>query len=160
MKIIAATALFLFAFSAEAANTHACAQRTAASFPTYVQAPGFDPRPAPDPNESKSNSTARGDYDGDGNADTALLLRPKSGSGKYAISVCLSSRPNSQPELIRNAYTSGALATIPKGQQYYDFNTGAEGAYERDGVGTSCCECCGATYIFRKGRFVEIVDSD
>ena len=160
MKILAVIGVLLLSANASAGDLSACEVRTAAAFPAYKQTPGTDPRPAPDVRPSKTNSVARGDYDGDGMADIALLLRPKSGSGKYVISVCLSSKPAVLPELIPAAYTTGELSTTPRGQKYYDFNNGTEGTYELDGVGTSCCECCGATYIYRAGRFVEVVDSD
>jgi hypothetical protein len=90
----------------------------------------------------------------------ALLLRPKDGTGQYAISVCLTSKPTAVPELIRDVNTTAPLSTTVKGSEYYDFDAGAEGRYELDGVGSYCCECCGATYILRGGHFVEIVDSD
>jgi hypothetical protein len=160
MKIYAVIAALFLSANANGGGLHACEVRTAAAYPAYEQTPGADPRPGPDFHQSKTNSIARGDYDGDGVTDIALLLRPKSGSGKYAISACLTSKPTALPELIRDAYTTGDLTTTPRGQKYYDFDDGTEGEYELDGVGTSCCECCGATYIFRSGRFVEIVDSD
>lgn len=160
MRIHVVIAALLLSANATAGEQHACEVRTAAAFPAYKQTPGTDPRPGPDFHQSKVNSVARGDYDGDGRTDIALLLQPKSGSGKYAIAVCLSTKPTGIPELIPDAYTTGELSTTPRGQKYYDFNDGTEGKYELDGVGTSCCECCGATYIYRSGHFEEIVDSD
>ena len=160
MKTYAIIAVLLLSADANGGELRACEVKTHAAYPAYEQTPGTDPRPGPDFHQSKTNSIARGDYDGDGRKDSALLLRPRSGSANYAISVCLSSKPTALPELIREAYTTGELTTIPRGQKYYDFDDGSEGKYELDGVGTSCCECCGATYIFRAGRFVEIVDSD
>lgn len=161
MRTYAVIAALLLSTNANSGGLRAREAKTAAAYSTYAaQTPGTDPRPGPGFHQGKTNSTARGDYDGDGRKDDALLPKPKSGSGKYAISVCLSSKPTALPDLIREAYTTGELTTIPRGHQYYDFNDGTEGRYELDGVGTSCCECCGATYVFRAGRFVEIVDSD
>lgn len=160
MKILAAIAALLVSTSSGADGLHACEARTAAAFPTFEPTPGADPRPAPGSHPGNANSVAHGDYDGDGTVDAALLLRPASGPGKYAISVCLSSKPTAQPELIRDAYTTGALSVSPKGRTYHDFDADAEGRYELDGVRSYCCECCGATYVFRGGRFVEIIDSD
>ncbi len=150
MRILATIAALLLSANSGAGVLHTCEARTAAAFPAYELTPGVDPRPVPGSYLSKANSVVHGDYDGDGKVDAALLLRPKFGADKYAISVCLSGKPTAQPELIRDAYTTGALSTTPKGQKYYDFEADAEGKYELDGVGSYCCECCGATYIFRK----------
>ena len=137
-----------------------CEERTKSAFPGYELTSGSVERGIPAHDPTKLYSKTTGDFDGDGKEDVALLLRPTSGHGKYAISVCLSSKPSEPPTLIQNAYTYGPLSTTPKGREYYDFNTDKEGRYELDGIGSYCCECCGATYILRKGRFVEIIDSD
>lgn len=146
--------------SIASASSRSCEVRAQSAFPTFELTPGSDRRGPPIHDSTKPYSKVRGDYDGDGKTDIALLLRPKYGDGKYAISVCLSSRPGGAPEFIADAYTSGPLSTIPKGRKYQDFDTGAWHKYERDGVGSYCCECCGATYVFRKGEFEAVVDSD
>lgn len=152
--------LAVFSTSANAGDSRTCEERTHEAFPVYEQTSGSAERgPAVD-DPNKPYSRAHGDYDGDGMMDTALLLRPLSEEGKYAISVCLSSRPTQPPELIQNAYTAGPISTTPKGREYYDFDTNEEHRYELDGIGSYCCDCCGATYIFRNGQFVEVIDSD
>lgn len=137
-----------------------CEKRTRWAFPACVSTPAYPDPGAPKHDPDGPHSEAYGDYDGDGKMDAALLLRPASGEGRHAISVCLSRKPDGAPELIRDAYTAGPVSTTPKDRRHYDYNTGTHGLYELDGVGSYCCECCGATYILRKGRFVEIIDSD
>ena len=131
--------------------TDACRARAAAAFP--------DHRPAPATAERTSVS-ARGDFDGDGAADTALLLQPLGGTAKLAAAVCLSGSPGGQPMLIEDIYTAGNLSTKGKGSRYVDYDTEQAGVYERDGINSYCCGCCGATYVLRNGAFVQVVDSD
>jgi hypothetical protein len=103
---------------------------------------------------------AHGDFDGDGRADTAILLQPIATNTKLAAAVCLSNAPGRKPVLIKDIYTAGNLSTRKKGSRYYDYDTENYGVYERDGISTYCCECCGATYIMRDGAFQQVVDSD
>jgi len=156
--------LIMFYLSSVSMNTEAaemsCEERTKSAFPSYELTSGSADRGVPTHDPTKPYSKTVGDYDGDGKEDIALLLRPRSGAGEYAISVCLSSKPSRAPEFIQEAYTYGPLSTTPKGREYHDFDTGKEGLYEFDGIGSYCCECCGATYILRQGRFVEVIDSD
>lgn len=102
---------------------------------------------------------ATGDFDGDGAKDTALFVTSKS-KEKPVIAVCLSSRKNQPPLIIEKPYVTETLSVAPKGAQFYNYNTDREGTYSQDGISVSCCECCGATYIYSNGRFEEIVDSD
>jgi hypothetical protein len=152
-------ALVLFSAGATAGTLRDCETRTKTAFPDYEPTPGSVERGPATHDTSNPYSRSRGDYDGDGKADIAILLSSAS-AGKYAISVCLSSKPSGSPELIKDAYTAGPISTTPKGRKYHDFDTNTEHTYERDGIGSYCCECCGATYIYRSGQFVEVVDSD
>lgn len=143
-----------------AAEEASCEQRTTSAFPDYqLTSESLEPG-APSLDPVAPYSETRGDYDGDGTTDVALLLGPTAGVAKHAISVCLSSKPSRLPELILDAYTAAPLSTTPKGRKYHDYNTETVGTYELDGVGSYCCECCGATYIYRNGRFAEIIDGD
>jgi len=162
MKIFALfIVFFIFSVSINAvASNESCEMRTKRAFPNYELTPGSKEKGFPTHVSTKHYSITTGDYDGDGKKDVALLLRPRSGEGKYAISVCFSSKPSGPPELIIRAYTSGPLSTTPKGREYHDFETNEDSRYELDGIGSYCCECCGATYIYREGMFEEIIDSD
>jgi hypothetical protein len=162
MRIFALIIIF-FIFSASInadASNESCEMRTKQAFPNYELTPGSKEKGLPTHVSTKRYSKTTGDYDGDRKKDIALLLRPKSGEGKYAISVCLSSKPSGPPELIKKAYTDGPLSTTPKGRGYHDFETNEDSRYELDGIGSYCCECCGATYIYRDDMFEEIIDSD
>lgn len=137
-----------------------CEERVLAAFPAYQFSAGSTERGPPQPEHDAIPSRVTTDFDGDDQVDTALLLRPVNGEGKYAIAVCLTSLPAATPVLIVDAYTAAPLTVTPKDRTYYDFGTGEEGRYEHDAIGSYCCECCGATYVWRGRRFVEIIDSD
>jgi hypothetical protein len=128
-----------------------CAVRATYAYADYHLAPT---------NSERTSVSAHGDFDGDGKRDTAILLKPLAKNTKLAAAVCLSSTPGSTPVLIKDIYTAGNLSTKKKGSRHFDFDTEKYGVYERDGINTFCCECCGATYIMRNGEFVQVVDSD
>jgi hypothetical protein len=128
-----------------------CAARATDAYASYRLAPKTAER---------TSVSASGDFDGDGKTDTAVLLRPLAKNTKLAAAVCLSSAPDSKPVLIKDIYTAGNLSTMTKGSRHFDYDTEKYGIYERDGINTYCCNCCGATYIMRNDVFVQVVDSD
>lgn len=102
-------------------------------------------------------TSAAGDFDDDGVTETAFFVE-KSGGKKRSVAVCLSSR--SDVSLINDLYVDESLSVSRKGSRFYNFNKDKEDAYPADGIAVSCCECCGATYLYSNGEFHQIVDSD
>ena len=105
-------------------------------------------------------AVAIGDFDGDSKKDYAFLLEQRGSKGTKAIAVCLSSKGVKVPVLITNLYVDGTIHVTAKGTEYYDFEARKEGKYKTDGITISCCECCGATYIYANGQFEQIIDGD
>ena len=104
-------------------------------------------------------TVAYGDFDGDGKEDVALLIQPTARPDTLRIAACLSSIPR-RPVVIERPYCSDGIERVLKGQRYYDYDTGREGAYPRDGIHAYCFEKAGATYIFLGNSFRRIVDDD
>ena len=97
------------------------------------------------------------DFDGDSKRDVALLIQTRVGGMK--IAVCLSSLP-SKVLYISDLYCDDGIAATKKGTRYYDWESGKKGRYNRDGISAYCWEQAGATYLFEKGAFRRVIDSD
>lgn len=61
---------------------------------------------------------------------------------------------------VTRPYCSDGIAGVPKGGRYYDYDTGLEDTYPKDGIHAYCFEKAGATYIFSAGSLRSIIDSD
>lgn len=146
---------------ASAITPSSCQAAVADSFPSFLQVP-IKGELARIKRQYKYDPTVgRGDFDDDGKQDAALLIeRRGTQSPERAIAVCLSTRNPSAPVLIQDLYVGDQLHITSRGTKYHDYSSGKEGVYETDGISVSCCECCGATYIYRNGEFHEFVDSD
>lgn len=105
-------------------------------------------------------TVAYGDFDDDGEEDVAFMIQPETHSVSRKIVACLSSIGAAKPVVIEKPYCSDGIGTAQKGRRYYDYSTGLEGTYPKDGIHAYCFEKAGATYIFTNGSFREIVDSD
>jgi len=109
-----------------------------------------------------------GDFDGDGRKDVALLIQngdnPESGYPRRLdslnIAICLNTKGGVKLYLIDKPYCGDGITRAPKGQLYYDYDTGKRGTHRLDGVSAYCFEKAGATYEFENGAFHQIVDSD
>jgi len=106
-------------------------------------------------------TVAFGDFDNDNKNDIALLVEQSRPKKKIrAIAVCLSSEKSKTPQLITNLYVDEQINTTPKGTKHYNIETGKKDTYNIDGISVTCCECCGATYIYGDGKFKQVVDGD
>lgn len=154
MRLYVAAALLCWGCRSIAgpADDAACQRLAETAFPALMIAPLTTDR---------TTAIAHGDYDGDGQQDIALLLVSRDNGPDAAIAVCLSSKRGSVPDLIKFADADETIiSTSPRGSKYYDFQSGQEGVYERDGINVHYHDCCGATYIFREGVFESTVDDD
>jgi len=57
-------------------------------------------------------------------------------------------------------YCSDGIMIAKKGTRAHDFEKGVSVTYRTNGVHAYCFEKAGATYLYRNGRFIRIVDSD
>ena len=103
-------------------------------------------------------TSVTGDFDDDGREDTAFFIENPKIEKSRAIAVCLSSRADAV--LIKKLYVDESLSVSKKGDSFYNHEIDKEEAYPRDGISVSCCECCGATYLYENGAFRQIIDGD
>ncbi len=107
----------------------------------------------------------KGDWNGDGKIDYAVLIE----QGKLK---------NSQDEVIeersfiiafvrtqkrfKHCTLEGGdyIQVFKKGVKDYDYESDKDFIYKNDSIFAGSGECCGSSYIWRKGKFVEIVTSD
>ena len=103
----------------------------------------------------------QGDFDDDGLRDTAVLVTAGAGSTLTAqIAVCMSRKAGPELHIIRDPYCRDGISLTRKGSAGFNFETDKEIKYRTDGVHTFCFEKAGATYLYRGGRFIRIIDSD
>lgn len=118
--------------------------------------------------QHENPTIASGDFDGNGRTDLALLIQDGPApepdySGRLDslnIAVCLDLKTSVKLYLIDNPYCGDGITRARKGHRYYDYEKQTYGTYSEDGVSAYCFEKAGATYVFEKGAFRQIVDSD
>jgi hypothetical protein len=110
-----------------------------------------------------STNVVQSDFDGNGTRDTAVLVvMPGAGElhSRQRIAVCLSQGGKTSLHVISEPYCGDGISVAPKGTRAWDYTTEKRVTYWTNGVSAYCYEKAGATYLFRDGRFVLIVDSD
>ena len=101
------------------------------------------------------------DLDADGVRDAAaLIVTGNADSLTHHIAVCLQRKSGPELHIIDDLYCSDGIMTAKKGTRAYDFEKEAYVTYRTNGVHAYCFEKAGATYLYRNGRFIRIVDSD
>jgi len=100
---------------------------------------------------------AVGDFDGNGETDQAVLVVT---SDSVKIAICLPKRHEVTLKLIEQPYCSDYVAMSPARSEHYNYGTDATEKIERDGISVGCFEKAGATYVYERGTFRRIVDSD
>ena len=100
---------------------------------------------------------AVGDFDGNGETDEAILLET---TNSVKIAVCFSKRHSLTVTLIEQPYCSDYVATSPARSEHYNYETDATERIQHDGINVGCFEKAGATYVYERGAFRRIVDSD
>ena len=101
------------------------------------------------------------ELDGDGVRDTAALIVTGAGDPPaHRIAVCLTRKAGPELHVIDDLYCSDGIMIAKKGTRAHDFENSRYVTYRTNGVHAYCFEKAGATYLFRNGRFIRIVDSD
>jgi hypothetical protein len=106
--------------------------------------------------DPKMASVAAGDYDGDGRTDVAVLL--ESAAADRTMVVVFMSRTGSLPVTAGDG--SGYLGTISRGSRGHDYETERDFTYTSDAIFTGDFRCCGASFIWRDGKFVRVATDD
>ena len=112
-------------------------------------------------NNRLNPTVTRGDFDADRRSDWAALVNAPDGSAKVAV--CFSSKGRRLPPrlmLIDEPYCSDVLYLARAGSVHENFETRIDERIARDGISVSCFEKAGATYLYERGRWRFIVDSD
>jgi|KBSSwiStaDraftv2_1062776.scaffolds.fasta_scaffold762437_2 hypothetical protein len=99
-------------------------------------------------------SVASGDYDSDGKVDQAVLLES---AGRTIVLVFMSS-VSGGPVVAGDG--SEHLSTITRGSRGHDFDTEKDFTYETDALYTGDYHCCGASLVWRNGKFFRFTSSD
>ena len=101
------------------------------------------------------------DLDTDGVRDTAaLVVTGNADSLTHHIAVCMQRKSGPELHIIDDLYCSDGIMTAKKGTRAHDFEKETYVTYRTNGVHAYCFEKAGATYLYRNGRFIRIVDSD
>jgi hypothetical protein len=152
----------------EKSNLLVCEAQLTAKFTIWRFAPVTPDVAAFAKDRHEDPTVTYGDFDGDGRRDVALLIQngdkpepdyPRRLDSLH-IAVCLNTKAGVKLYLIDKPYCGDGITCAPKGQPYYDYDTGKKGTYRLDGVSAYCFEQAGATYEFENGIFRQIVDSD
>jgi len=101
------------------------------------------------------------DLDADGVRDTAALIVTGTGDSlTHHIAVCMQRKTGPELHVINDLYCSDGIMIAKRGTRAHDFETGTYVTYRTNGVHAYCLERAGATYLYRNGRFIRIIDSD
>ena len=101
------------------------------------------------------------DLDDDGVRDVAALI--VTGTGERAahhIAVCMMRKAGPELHVIDDPYCFDGIMIARKGTRAHDFEKDVYVTYRTNGVHAYCHRQAGATYLYRNGRFIRIVDSD
>ena len=102
-----------------------------------------------------------GDFDDDGARDTAVLVAAtRKAAGVPRLAVCLAHDAQARLFLIDAPYGRDGISLTRKGTRDYDHESRRTVRYRTDGVHAYTFEKSGATYLFRRGGWIRIVDSD
>jgi hypothetical protein len=106
-------------------------------------------------------NVARADFDNDGIDDVAvLLLTSATRTAQRHLVVCLARGAEVHLHVIRDPYCGDGIMVTLKGTKAWDHERETNVTYRANGIHTLCFEKAGATYIFDKGRFRRVIDSD
>ncbi len=98
-----------------------------------------------------------GDFDGNGSADWAALGTSK---GKSRLVACMNASSRLKLLVIDEPYCADLVYRARARSPHYNYETGRTELIRNDGVSVSCFEKAGATYVYERGNFRRIIDSD
>ena len=96
----------------------------------------------------------RGDWNGDGKIDYAALIEHRKTTRTIAF-IRLQTKYKHF-----NLEGGDYIQVFKKGEKDYSYTSDKDFIYKNDSIFVGTGECCGSSYIWRKGRFVGIVTSD
>lgn len=96
----------------------------------------------------------RGDWNGDGKIDYAALIEYRKTTRTIAF-VRLQTKYKHY-----NLEGGDYIQVFKKGEKDYSYTSHKNFVYKNDSIFVGIGECCGSSYIWRRGKFVGIVTSD
>lgn len=163
-SIVVSTIALALCAASHAAPAHwpdACANALTRALPGWRHAiPPPDALPWARKNRLNPTVT-RGDFDADRRSDWAALVNAPDGSAKVAV--CFSPKSRRYPRrlmLIDEPYCGDVLYLARAGSVHHNYDTYVDERITRDGISVSCFEKAGATYLYERGAWRFIVDSD
>ncbi|MGI8495742.1 MAG: hypothetical protein ACR2L1_10605, partial [Pyrinomonadaceae bacterium] len=107
-----------------------------------------------------------GDFDGNGQQDYAVFIE-HGVSAENANDIPVSVNSELVVFLTRRnkfklhlLYPAEYIAFIKKGESGYDYETDKRFTYENDSIFTGFWEKAGSSYVYKKGKFREVITSD
>lgn len=103
----------------------------------------------------------KGDWNGDGKIDYAVLLQRKqirNENDVKALTIAFLRNSNGYQHYILEG--GDYIDLIKKGVKDYSYDWQRHFRYKNDSIFVGVGECCGSTYIWRKGKFISTVTSD
>lgn len=96
----------------------------------------------------------KGDWNGDGQIDYAALIEQRKETKTVAF-IRLGTKYRHY-----NLEGGDYIQVFKKGEKDYSYDSHKKFAYKNDSIFVGIGECCGNSYIWRKGKFVGIITSD
>lgn len=96
----------------------------------------------------------KGDWNGDGKTDYAILIRHRNKNKTIAFI-----RQKTGYKFY-NLEGGDYIQVFKKGEKDYDYTSDRDFMYKNDSIFVGFGECCGSSFIWRKGKFVGVVTSD
>jgi hypothetical protein len=96
----------------------------------------------------------RGDWNGDGKIDYAALIEHRKKTKTIAF-IQLQTKYKHY-----NLEGGDYIQIFKKGVKDYSYTSQKNFTYKNDSIFVGISECCGSSYIWRKGKFVRIITSD
>jgi len=103
------------------------------------------------------SSVASGDYDADGRVDQAVLLEPRTAAVRRIVVVFMTSAGGAAV-LAGDGFSF--VSTINRGTLGHNWDTEQDFTYTTDAIFTGDFHCCGASFVWRNGKFYRFTSSD
>ncbi|HEX8289255.1 MAG TPA: hypothetical protein VF556_14745 [Pyrinomonadaceae bacterium] len=96
----------------------------------------------------------KGDWNGDGKVDYAILIEHLKKARTIAF-------VRSQKKYEYYSLEGGDyIQVFKKGEKDYDYTSDKDFTYQNDSIFVGVGECCGTSFVWRKGKFVGLITSD
>ena len=107
----------------------------------------------------------KGDWNGDGKIDYAVLIRQgkwKNSDGKAIVDRTFTIAFVKNQKGFKHFRLEGGdyIQIFKKGVKDYNYDSNKDFIYKNDAIFVGVGECCGSSYIWKKGKFIGFITSD